>query len=113
MNKRDEVALRDMLREAQQAILFAKGHQREELETNPLLTYALERAVEIVGEAATKISDEIRQNHQEIPWRNIVGMRNILIHSYGEVNLDILWEVVTHNYPELVMLIKQILPSDE
>jgi uncharacterized protein with HEPN domain len=80
-----------------------------------MLAYAVVRTVELVGEAAAQVSVETREQFPEIAWKNIVGIRNIVIHRYAEVNYDIIWRVVNRNFPELVEQLAEILapPSSE
>lgn len=62
---------------------------------------ALVHLVQIIGEAASRVSDDLRQRHPEIPWRQVVGMRNRVVHGYFEVDFDLLWDVVTLDIPKL------------
>jgi uncharacterized protein with HEPN domain len=77
-----------------------------------LLGFALVRAVELVGEAASKVTPETRQAHPDIPWRNIIGMRNRIVHDYLNVDYDIVWTVVTDNLPPLIKQLDAILIND-
>ena len=74
-----------------------------------MLTFALVYAVQIVGEAASKISVELRDQHPEIPWAVIVGMRHRLVHAYSDINHDILWTTVTEAALELLAQIEKLL----
>lgn len=67
-----------------------------------MLLFAVTRAIEIVGEAASKISDETRSAHGGIPWKAIVGMRNRLVHAYFDINADVLWQTVTVEIPQVM-----------
>jgi uncharacterized protein with HEPN domain len=110
MNARDKVLLRDMLDTAMQAQTFIDGKTRADLEANNMLIgFALVRAIEVIGEAASKISPETREKQNIIPWKNIVGMRNRLIHDYSHVNYDIVWDVVTLQISELIPELRRIL----
>jgi uncharacterized protein with HEPN domain len=75
------------------------GRNRSDLESDEMLLFALVRAIEIVSEAASKISDEARAELRELPWASIVGMRHRLVHAYFEINRDILWTTVTEAVP--------------
>jgi uncharacterized protein with HEPN domain len=113
MNDRDKTRLEDMRRAARRARTFADGKTRADLEANnELLGFALVRAVELVGEAASKVTPETRQAHPDIPWRNIIGMRNRIVHDYLNVDYDIVWTVVTDNLPPLIKQLDAILISD-
>lgn len=112
MSRRDEtVVLRHMLDHAREAVALAKGRARGDLDTDRTFELALTRLVEIVGEAAGRVSEEARKRHAEIPWREIVGMRNRLIHGYDQVDRNILWSVVTDDLPRLAARIQMILGS--
>ena len=70
------------------------------------------KCVEIVGEAAARISDDVRRRYPQVPWRDIVGMRHHLIHAYYDVNLDIVWQTVTEDLPPLINSLEDILASE-
>ena len=80
---------------------FIAGRSRQDLDTDRMLVFALVRAVEIIGEAASRLSSEGRAEVPGLPWSSIVGMRNHLIHAYFDVDLDILWNTVTQALPPL------------
>jgi uncharacterized protein with HEPN domain len=84
------------------AMRFAAGRSRSDLDLDEMLLFALVRAVEIVGDAAARLSPEARAALPDIPWRLIVGMRNRLVHAYFDVDLDILWTTATQALPELL-----------
>jgi uncharacterized protein with HEPN domain len=90
----DEPRLRHMLGHALEAIEMARGRTRADLDTDRQLNLALVRLLEIVGEAAARVSNETRERHPDIPWPEILSLRNRLIHGYDEVDFDILWEIV-------------------
>ena len=108
MSAEDLVRLRHMVEAAQSAINFMSGRDRADLNQDRMLLFAVTRAIEIVGEAASKMSDETRSAHDGIPWKAIVGMRNRLVHAYFDINVDVVWQTVTveipHLLPELVAL---------
>ena len=96
---------------ASTALLFAAGRSREDLESDLMLQFALIRALEIVGEAANRLTEETRSTHPEIPWANIVGMRNRLVHGYFDVDLKILWRTVSEFLPPLLVALDALIPS--
>jgi uncharacterized protein with HEPN domain len=106
--KADAVRIRHMLDAAQEAVSFADGHARSDLDNNRMLVLSLVKSVEILGEAATKISAETRARYPTIPWASIVAMRNRLIHGYFDINLDIVWATVTDDLPGLIELLETI-----
>jgi uncharacterized protein with HEPN domain len=77
------------------ALSFVRGKARSDLDTDLMLAFALTRAVEIIGEAATRLPASLRDAHPEIPWSPITGMRNRLVHGYFDVDLDVLWAPVS------------------
>lgn len=106
----DEVRLRHMLDYSREAIQLAGGRPRDDLDTNRMLQLSLVRLVEIVGEAAARVSPDTRRHFPQIPWLQIAGMRNRLIHGYDFVDYEILWRTVTEDLPALVRLIEPLLP---
>ena len=100
---RDSIRLRHMLDAAKEALSFASGKSRTDLESNRMLVLALVKDIEIIGEAASRVSEEFKARYSQIPWLEIIGMRNRLIHVYFDVDLDVLWSTVTKNLPQLVV----------
>lgn len=107
MQKNDIVRLRHMLDAAQEAMSFARGKKREDLDNERMLVLSLVKDIEILGEAAAKVSEHYRQEHPRIPWKEIVTMRNRLIHGYFDINLDIVWKTVTEELPPLIQQLKE------
>ncbi|MEZ4672335.1 MAG: HepT-like ribonuclease domain-containing protein [Anaerolineae bacterium] len=102
-----------MLDETQKVQHFVDGRQRIDLDANEMLAYAVIRAIELIGEAAARVTDETRNQYPQIPWKNIIGMRNRIIHDYNNVNLDIVWQVANRNLPELALQLIDILPPEK
>ena len=96
------IAFRQMRDHAQEAMALLAGKSRSELESDRVLSLAVVRLLEILGEATRRVPTEIQQAHPAIPWSYIVGMRNRLIHGYDRVDLDIVWSVVVADRPPLV-----------
>jgi uncharacterized protein with HEPN domain len=94
------------------AIRFIHGRRREELDSDEMLTFALVHALQIVGEAASKLSIETRNLHPEVPWATIIGMRHRLVHAYSDINLDILWTTATAVAPDFLAKVKALLDQD-
>jgi uncharacterized protein with HEPN domain len=105
----DDVRLRHMLDAARQAIAFARGRQRTDLDRDVQLALALTRLVEIIGEAAKNVSPETESRLPEVPWRAIAGTRDRLAHAYFDVDLDRLWQIVAGDLPPLVLAIEAAL----
>ncbi len=106
---KDEDRIHHMLEAASKAAEFSKGRTRADLDADEQLTLALVHLLEILGEAAGKVSQDFRQRHSEIPWTRISGIRNRLIHGYFDVDLDIVWETATARLPELITQLKKIV----
>ena len=105
----DEVYVRHMLDHARTALELSSGKDRLSLDTEPMFRYALLHLVSILGEAAARLSVASRSRYPEIVWRDIVGMRNMLIHGYDVVDLDILWKTVEDDIPALISKLESIL----
>ena len=107
------VRVRHMLDHANEAVALANNHSRQDLDTDRLLNLALVRLVEVVGEAAAHLPPAFRAEHPDIPWREITGLRNRLIHDYDEVDFDILWTIVEDDMPPLVAQLAALLAQDQ
>ena len=109
MAKTDAVRLQHMIDAALKIITFTQGRKREDLDHDEMLALAVVRLVEILGEAAKNISEPTKANSPDIPWRQMSGTRDRLIHAYFEVNLDIVWEIATHDLPPIVTKLENLL----
>lgn len=108
--KRDwRLYAQDMERFAHRSLGYCSGVDRAQFETNLLLQDAVLRNLELIGEAATRIPEDTRLAHPEIPWRQIIAMRNQLIHAYLGVDLDVVWDVVQVELPSLIQQLKALL----
>lgn len=105
----DNIRIRHILDAAREAIQFAEGRKRVELDTDRKLNLSLVRLLEIIGEAARSISEEFRDSHPDLSWKSMVGMRDRLIHGYFDVNLDVVWETVTQDLPSLIAQLEKIV----
>ena len=110
-NPRTLDRLEDMLHYSQEAVDITQGKTRQDLDNERLLNLAVVRLLEIIGEAANKIPREECLKYPEIPWHAIVSMRNRLIHAYGDIDLDIVWQVVKENLPTLIKNLKVIISN--
>ena len=109
MQKDNLVRLQHMLDAAREAVRFARNKTRNSLNTDRKLVFALVRAIEIIGEAAANVTKKCREDLPQVPWKDIVGMRNRLIHAYFDINLDILWKTVTEDLPPLISALEETL----
>ena len=107
------VRLRHMLDHAKEAVALTQGRTRSDLDSDRLLSLALVRLLEIVGEAANRVPKEERALHPEIPWSQVVGLRNRLIHGYDAVDHDILYQILIHDLPALVAALETILEQGD
>jgi uncharacterized protein with HEPN domain len=88
---------------------YCAGLDRAQFEANQLMQDAVLRNLELIGEAATRIPDDVRLAHAEIPWRQIIAMRNQLIHAYLGVDLDVVWDVVQVELPLLLQQLNAVI----
>jgi len=109
MRKDDEIRIKHMLDASNEAILFAKGRTRQDLDDDRMLVLALIKSIEIMGEAACQISETTRMQTPDIPWEDIIGMRHRLVHAYFDINLDILWHTVQDDILSLIALLELLL----
>jgi uncharacterized protein with HEPN domain len=113
MSKHDPIIFyRHMLEYTREARALVQGRTRSDLDRDRLLNPALVRLLEIIGEAANRIPKEEQARHSQIPWPQIVGLRNRLIHGYDSVDFDILWQIVTQDLPPLIETLEAIIPSE-
>jgi uncharacterized protein with HEPN domain len=108
MSKDDLVRVRHMLDSAMEAVELIRGKSRTDLDTNRVLSLALVRLLEIVGEAASKVTNDTRQQTPSIPWSEIISLRHRLIHGYDTINMDILWKILADDLPGLIAQLKKI-----
>ncbi len=92
---------------------FIAGRKRTDLDTDRMLLFAIVRAIEIVGEAASKVTNETRDTVPDVPWTAIVGMRNRLIHGYFDIDSDVVWKTVTDEIPALLRSLKALVERHE
>lgn len=95
----DRASLFDMLVFAREAMTFVRGRKRVDLDLDRGFLRALERVLELIGEAARRISLATREAYPAIPWKDIIGMRNIIAHEYCEVDLDEIWKTMQQDVP--------------
>jgi uncharacterized protein with HEPN domain len=100
-----------MLQAAREAVAFIEGREREDLEKNRMLVLAVVKSLEIIGEAASKVSESFKANFDHIPWPEIINMRHRMIHAYYDVNLDIVWATGTRDLPGLIIELDNLLSN--
>jgi uncharacterized protein with HEPN domain len=113
MQPHDNIRLRHMLEAAKEAVEFATGNSRKDLDVDRKLSLAIIKSIEIIGEAASKISETFKAENDNIPWRDIISMRNRLSHGYFDVNLDIVWETLQTDIPDIINVLSLIIPHED
>lgn len=113
MSESDRIRLRHMLDAADEAVAFVRIRQRQDIEADRMLALALVKEIEIIGEAAGKISEEFKTSQPQIPWSKAIGMRHRLVHAYFEIDFDILWTTVTGALPPLIAALEHLLADTE
>lgn len=103
----DQIYINDILECIALIEQFLSGKTYEDFINDPLLNSAVARQIEIIGEAAKRLSKEIKEKYSRIPWSSIAGMRDFLIHDYGNVDLEIVWKAATENIKLLKQALKQ------
>ena len=109
MRRDDSSYLLDMLVAARDAVSFADGLTYSEFTQDRRSQFAILKSVEIVGEAASRLSAETRERHPDIPWREIVGMRHRLVHAYFDIDLRLVWETVERDLPALIAQLEPLV----
>ena len=108
--ERDAAYLWDILQAANAAVRFVGTKSLNEYSADEMLQAAVERKIEIIGEASRRVSESFKAAHQEIPWKSMVAQRNVMAHEYGEVRPERIWGVVKVRLPELISQLTPLLP---
>ncbi|MBD2310812.1 DUF86 domain-containing protein [Desertifilum sp. FACHB-1129] len=110
---RDDAALLDIIRAGQLILEFAQGLSREQLNSDVRTQSAILYQIAVMGEATKRLSREFREQHPEAPWDDMAGMRDIVAHQYDRIDLDIVWQVIQRNIPELLSVLVTLLPHPD
>lgn len=110
---RDNEYLLDILEAAKLALAYVSGKTREEFLADTQCQDAVIRRLKIIGEASRRLSDQTRAAFPDLPWRAMVGMRNILIHEHDDVDLIAVWDTVHINLPSVVTTLQHVVPPEE
>jgi uncharacterized protein with HEPN domain len=111
MLDRDRQSLQDLLGAARKIISYARDTTRQTLPAVPMRVDAVLYEIVVMGEAARRLSQTVRDTHPEVPWRDIIGMRSVVTHGYDQIDDDELWQVIEHDLPELMRKIGAILAA--
>jgi uncharacterized protein with HEPN domain len=109
---RDPASILDIVLACRRLRRFVTGRTPEDLDRDDLLLYAVLHAIALIGEAATRRSFEFRQDHPDIPWREIIGTRNRIIHGYDTVRIDIIWDIAAAKADLLLEQLEPLLPPE-
>ena len=104
--QRDPVFLADILDAARLAVSYVSDKNKEEFNRDLQCQDAVIRRLEIIGEASKRISTETREKHSHLPWHAMIAMRNIVVHKYDDVDLNIVWETLQTSLPELIAAVE-------
>lgn len=98
-----------MLDAAKQIVVFTRGCNQEDLESNDMLSLSVVRLIEIIGKAAKNVSPEIQASSPNIPWKQIKGTRDRVAHAYFDVDLNIIWKIVSNGLPPLILNLEELM----
>ena len=110
MEKNDLVYIGHKIDTARKASDLARGRSRKEFDSDEALGLALAHLLQVIGEAARRVSEDFRHRHPGVPWRAIVGMRHRIVHDYMAVDFDVVWDVVTNDLSVLIDELSRLMP---
>ena len=112
MQKDDLVYTGHMLDMARKALDLVRGKNRQDYQSDETLRFALAHLLQVIGEAARRVSKQFCDAHSQIPWKAIVGMRHKVVHDYMNVDEDVVWDTVVKELPPLVVELEKIVPTE-
>ena len=110
---RDKTYLLDIVNSAELITNYTEGIKRDTFLDTIEIQDAVIRRLEIIGEAARRISDPFKQKHPDLPWKEMLGLRNFVIHEYEGVNLKVIWDTIKNDLPNLLKQINELLKTEE
>ena len=110
LDQSDAGYLWDMLEAARGVVESVKNLTLEQYQADENLRLASERRIEIIGEAAGRVSQGVQQAHPEIPWRRIIAQRHVLAHEYGDIDDELIWTVAATHIPQLIDVLEKLIP---
>jgi len=113
MKENDRIRIHHIIDAAQEELSFVRNVDQENFSNNRMMILSVIKEIEIIGEAVSKISDEIKLMYSDVPWEGIVGMRNRLIHGYFDVDVKLVWNTTKIDLPPLVSSLEAILAKDK
>lgn len=102
-----------MLDHARHAVAIAKQRSRTDLDGDWVLQLAFRQVIQIVGEAANRVSKEGQGRYPEIPWRSAIAARNRIVHGYDMIDYDVVWRIITEEFPVLIAALERALPGHQ
>jgi uncharacterized protein with HEPN domain len=108
----DATRLRHMMDSAQKLLEFSAGKTQEAIEADEILSLAIVRLTEIIGEAATNVSQEKRDRYSQIQWGRIIGMRNRIVRAYFDIDMEVVWQTITMDIPTLISQLEAVFRAE-
>ena len=103
--------MRHMLDHAREVVAMVRGRVRRDVDTDRMLQLSITRILEIIGEAANRVTQQGRAQYPDIPWQDVINTRNRIIHGYDTVNYDIVWKIINDELPVLIVALERALPG--
>lgn len=110
---RDDSLLLDILLASRKIVRYTDSVSRETFDGDEILQDAVMRQIQILGEAASRISPQARESHADLPWTQMIGMRHRLVHDYSKINLGRVWAAARKSVPDLISALEPLVPPDE
>lgn len=111
MERNDEKRLTHMLEAAKDAVGFLKDKTRDDLDRDKQLTLSLLKSLEMIGEAASKVSKECQLGCEPIPWDNVIELKQQVVHTYWDIDRDWIWNTVTNDLPPIIKALEHLVTS--